>query len=217
MILRFLKLWICCLLLIQGCALHNAREDEQSTKNAATAGTQLHSSELNFSITVQQPWQIQVKDARLLDRNHDAEEQQSSLTQSAQRSAPLLVVSVPDGKTRVPPTIQVNYRKNAVAGESNPVALLEQQLFYLRAAYQRFSYQSEPELVRTSAHEAACAQFKTQSDVEIDGELQEEHVMMKFCLIPRGDLMFMIAMAADTQLFPKYQSSFDEMLESVRL
>lgn len=206
-----------CLMLIQGCALFDAGGADANRKNASTVETQLHSPELAFSITVQQPWQIQVKDARLLDRKHTAEIQESSVTRPAPSSAPLLIVSIPDGKTLVPPTIQVNYREKNAQGKTDPVELLEQQLYYLRSAYQGFSYQSEPELVHTSTHYAACARFKTQSNVELGGKLQEENVMMKFCLIPRGDLMFMIAIAADAESFPKYQSSFDEMLESVRL
>lgn len=217
MTLRFLAVWACCLLLIQGCAMQNTGADKTHSMNAATAATHLHSPDLAFSITVQQPWQIQVKDARLLVQRPTSQQQLSSLTRPSQPSDPLLIVSIPDGKTRVPPTIQVNYRKNTAAGTTDTVALLEQQLFYLRAAYEQFNYQSKPARVHTQAHEAACAQFETQSDIEIDGTLNQEHVTMKFCLIPRGDLMFMIAMAADTQQFPTYQASFDEMLGSVRL
>ena len=208
--------WACCLLLIQGCAVHDDGAVKADRVHASTSGTYLHSPELAFSITVQQPWQIQVKDARLLDQQQISPKQ-SVPARISQSSEPLLVVSIPDGKTRVPPTIQVNYQKNAAAEQADPVALLEQQLFYLRAAYQQFSYLTEPVRVHTHAHAAACAQFETQSDIEINGELQEDLVMMKFCLIPRGDLMFMIAMAADTQLFPTYLPSFDAMLESVRL
>lgn len=211
-----------CLMLIQGCAMFDSGGANENRMNASVEKTQLHSPELAFSITVQQPWQIQVKDARLLDRKHVSEIQESSLTRPAPSSSPLLIVSIADGKTLVPPTIQVNYREKTIVGKAargktDPVELLEQQLYYLRSAYQGFTYQSEPERVRTSAHDAACASFKTQSNVELDGKLQEENVMMKFCLIPRGDLMFMIAIAADAESFPKYQSSFDEMLESVRL
>lgn len=205
-----------CLVLAQGCATLGSGDGNDRVGDSS-AGTQLHSPELAFSITVKQPWQIQVKDAILQDQQRTPEKQPSSAAQPAQPSAPLLIASVPDTNTTVPPTIQLNYRKNTDTVTGDAVILLERQLYYLRAAYEQFTYQAEPEQVRTHTHDAACARFTTQSSVEIDGELKKENVMMKLCLIPRGDLMFMIAMAADTALFPQYQPSFDEMLASVRL